>query len=136
MYNFGRCFTQGSVQKTRLDPETRVSEMKKLTRKFLSFLSNYFGDSYDENVYGKWKKIIWEIYRYCRDGHFGGWCSYYCSETWNDETLENDADFEIFDLLLKMDIQNGADTSKIVHSLCKYSAFEAVKVEFLFLNKP
>ena len=65
---------------------------------------------------------------YFEDGQVGGWSSFYCSETWNDSSLENDADFEIFDLLLKIDIQNGADTSKIVLFLCGYGAFEAVKV--------
>ena len=49
-------------------------------------------------------------------------------QTWNDRTLENEADFEIFDLLLKIDIKNEADSSKIVESLCFYGAFEAVKV--------
>ena len=65
---------------------------------------------------------------YFEDGQPGGWSSFYCSETWNDETLENDADLEIFDLLLKIDNKNGADTSKIVLFLCGYGAFEAVKV--------
>ena len=58
----------------------------------------------------------------------GGWSSHYCSETWNSETLENEADLEIFDILFKIDIQNGANASKIVHSLCQFGAFEAVKV--------
>ena len=53
--------------------------------------------------------------------------------TWNDETLENDADLEIFDLLLKIDIKNGADTPKIVDWLCTYGAFAAVKVRKIYL---
>ena len=65
---------------------------------------------------------------YFEDGNVGGYSSWYCSKTWNDETLENEADLEIFDLLLKIDIKNGADTSKIVLWLCNYGAFEAVKV--------
>ena len=63
-----------------------------------------------------------------QNGTVGGWSSLYCKVTWNDETLENDADLKIFDLLLKIDIKNGADTSNIVDSLCFYGAFEAVKV--------
>ena len=110
-----------------------------MEEKFRSFLSNYFGHSYDEKASGKWSKIIWETNRYFKDGSFGGWSSAYCSKTWNDETLENEADLEIFDLLLKIDIQNGADTSKIVFWLCGYGAFEAVKVrksQFDFKNVP
>ena len=65
---------------------------------------------------------------YFKDHKVGGWSSYYCRNSWNDETLENETDLEIFDLLFKIDIQNGADTSKIVLWLCNYGAFEAVKV--------
>ena len=99
-----------------------------MEEKFRRFLSNYFGNSYDEKVSDKWRDIIWEIQRYFEDRFQGGWSSYYCQMTWNDSTLENEADLDIFDLFLKIDIQNGADTSKIVHSLCKEGAFEAVKV--------
>ena len=84
--------------------------------------------SYDKKVSKKWKDIIREIILYFKDGHFGGWSSYYCKKTWNDSTLENDADLEIFELLLKIDIRNGAHASKIVQQLCGYGAFEAVKV--------
>ena len=73
--------------------------------------------------------IIREIDLYFEDVDVGGWSSYYCSKTWNDETLENDADLEIFDLLLKIDIKNGADHSKIVWNLYFHGAFEAVKVK-------
>ena len=93
-----------------------------------SFLSNYFGASYDEEVSEKWRNIIWEIELYFKDGYFGGWSSYYCSVTWNDETLENGADLEIFDLLFRIDIIKGADTSKIVHELCASGAFDTMKV--------
>ena len=65
---------------------------------------------------------------YYADETVGGWSSLYCKKTWNDETLKNEADLEIFDDLLKIDIKNGADTFIIVHSLCLYGAFEAVKV--------
>ena len=100
-----------------------------MEEKFGSFLSYYFGASYEEEISEKWAAIINEITIYFEDGFHGGWSSYYCSVTWNDSTLENEADFEIFDLLLKIDIKNGADTSKIVQNLCIFGAFEAVKVK-------
>ena len=96
-----------------------------MEEKFGSFLSNYFGASYDEEFSEKLENVIGKI-GLMED--YGGWSSFYCSQTWNDETLENDADLEIFDLLLKIDNQNGADTSKIVLMLCLHGAFEAVKV--------
>ena len=98
---------------------------------FENFLSNYFGTGYGEEISGKWEAFIYEIETNFKDGHVGGYSSYYCKVTWNDETLENDADLEIFDLLLKIDIKNGADSSKIVQGLCKDGAFEAVKVKKL-----
>ena len=100
-----------------------------MKERFESFLSNYFGASYDQKVSKKWEDFILEIKRYFKDGLVGGWSSFYCSETWNDSTLENEADLEIFDLLLKIDIKNGADTSRIVRNLCSFGAFEAVKVK-------
>ena len=108
-----------------------VLEISKLEEKFKSFLSSYFGASYDEEVSEKWEAVIFETELYFKDGDVGGWSSLYCKVTWNDETLENDADLKIFDLLLKIDIQNGADTSKIVQNLCHNGAFEAVKVRKL-----
>ena len=94
---------------------------------FQSFLKKYFGAGYDE-VSKKWGAVIYEIETYFRDDNLGGWSSFYCKMTWNDSTLENDADLEIFDLLLKIDIKNGAYISKIVLHLCLFGAFEAVKV--------
>ena len=91
-----------------------MSEISKLEENFESFLSNYFGASYYGEVSEKWGDIIREIRMYFEDGHVGGWSSFYCKATWNDSTLENEADLEIFDLLSKIDIQNGADASKIV----------------------
>ena len=99
-----------------------------MKEKFGDFLSNYFGASYDEKVSEKWRDIIEETRCYFKDGAIGGYSSWYCNLTWNDETLETDADLEIFGLLLKIDSQNGADLSKIVFFLCCYGAFEAVKV--------
>ena len=100
-----------------------------MDEKFGGFLENYFGASYDGEDSEKWAAVISEVKAYFKDGTVGGWSSYYCSKTWNDETLENDADLEIFDLLLKIDIKNGADRPKIVHNLCLFGAFEAVKVK-------
>ena len=99
-----------------------------MEEKFESFLSNYFGACYDKKVSEKWGDIIREIEYYFEDGYVGGWSSFYCKMAWNDSTLENDADLKIFDLLFKIDIKNGADTSKIVDNLCRNGAFEAVKV--------
>ena len=95
---------------------------------FLRFLSNYFGVGYDEGFSEKFE-VFMEIENYFEDGRVGGWSSYYCKATWNELTLVNEADLEIFDLLLKIDTQNAADTSRIVQSLCQNGAFEAVKVE-------
>ena len=96
---------------------------------FENFLTNYFGPGYGEEISGKWESVFVEQRLYFEDGAVGGWSSYYCKLTWNDETLENDANLEIFDLLLKIDIKNGADLSKIVLSLCHNGAFEAVTVK-------
>ena len=96
--------------------------------KFRGFLSNYFGASYDEEVSEKSGDVIEEINMYFEDGKVGGWSSFYCKKTWNDSTLNNDANLEIFDLLLKIDIKNGADLSKIFLELCFFGAFEAVRV--------
>ena len=93
-------------------------------------MSTYFEDDYDGILLEDFVGIVHEIQIYFKDGRVGGWSSFYCKVTWNDETLENEADLQIFDLLLKIDIQNGADTSKIVYWLCVYGAFKAVKVRF------
>ena len=100
--------------------------------KFGSFLSNYFGADYDEKVSGKWKAVIDEIETYFEDDSVGGWSSFYCKMNWNDETLENEADLEIFDLVLTIDIKNGADIARIVDSLCFNGAFDAVKVKKIY----
>ena len=47
---------------------------------------------------------------------------------WDEERLKNDADLEIFDLLFKIDLENGADRTSILNYLCNYGAFGAVKV--------
>ena len=95
---------------------------------FKNFLTNYFGPGYGEEISGKWESVFVEQRLYFEDGAVGGWSSYYCKTTWNESTLENEADLEIFDLLLKIDIKNGAEPTKIVFWLCGYGAFEVVKV--------
>ena len=102
----------------------------KIIEGLIIFLMTYFEDDYDIRLSPNFVDIIVEIKMYFEDGKVGGWSSYYCKKTWNDSTLENDADLEIFELLLTIDIRNGADTSKIVYWLCGYGAFEAVKVKF------
>ena len=110
-------------------------EMTKFKEKFGDYLFNHFGENYDGRLpkMETFKKcaaiIIIEIERYFKDGKVGGWSSFYCKMTWNDETLENEADLEIFDLLFKIDIKNGADLSKIVLWLGGFGAFDAVKVK-------
>ena len=103
-------------------------DITKFKEKYEDCLLNYFGENYDGRFFKKWAAVIIEIDIYLKDGYVGGWSSYYCKQTWNDSTLKNEADFEIFELLFEIDIQNGADTSKIVRNLCLYGAFEAVKV--------
>ena len=107
----------------------KISENFEESAKSLrTFLSTYFEDDYDGKLLGDCAGILFESQLYFKDFKVGGWSSVYCELTWNDETLENEADLEIFDLLFKIDIQNGADTSKIVLYLCQCAAFEAVKV--------
>ena len=103
----------------------------KFKERFGDFLSNYFGENYDGRHFKIWEDVIFEIEIYFKDGYFGGWSSYYCRLCRNDSTLENDADLKIFYLLLEIDIQNGAATSRIVISLCLSCAFEAVKVRLI-----
>ena len=93
-------------------------------------MSDYFGHRYDGRLTEQFEAVMIETELYFNDDHVGGWSTYYCKWTWNDSTLENDADLEIFDLLFKIDIQNGADSSKIIVWLSTYGAFEAVQVRF------
>ena len=102
---------------------------------FKTFLSDYFGDHFDGRLSDQLDAVIVEIILSFEDSRVGGWSIYYCKVTWSDSNLETDADLEIFDLLLKIDIQNGADPSKIVNGLCNVGAFEAVKVRFRQVNR-
>ena len=116
-------------QRSTLVPKiTKNSEDNKEALK--KFLSDNFGDRYGGRLNEQFEALIIEIKIYFKDGSVGGWSSCYCKATWNDSTLGNDADLEIFDLLLKIDTQNRADSSKIVDVLCLHGAFEAVKVRF------
>ena len=93
------------------------------------YFDDYF-NYFDGRTTGQLKAVINEIVMYFKDGRIGGWSSFYCKVTWNDSTLKNDADLEIFNLLFKIDIRNGADTSKIVFYLCHDGGYEAIKVRF------
>ena len=109
----------------KVNPVNFSSIPSKLIEKFEIFLSTYFGASYVKANFDKWLSVVLEILFHL----IGGYSGCYCAVTWNDETLKNDANLEIFDLLYKIDIKNGADPSKIVHCLCIRGAFEAVKVK-------
>ena len=87
-----------------------------------------FGQIYDENFFKIWEAILIETKLYLKRDWIGGWSSFYCKAAWNDSTLENDVNLDIFDLLLEIDKRNGANPSTIVLGLCNCGAFEAIKV--------
>ena len=72
--------------------------------------------------------IVYESDLYFKDDKVGGYCSWYCKMTWNEESLKNEADLDIFDLLFQIDTENGADISNIFLWICRFGAFEAIKV--------
>ena len=74
------------------------------------------------------ESITFESGTYFKAGTDGGYSSYYCMMAWDEESLKNDADLEIFNLLFEIDLENGADRTKILDSNCFNGAFEAVKV--------
>ena len=92
------------------------------------FLSSYFGASHVKADSLKGKFFYLEMLISFKNDQSGGYSGAYCASTWNDSTLKNDADLEVFDLLFEIDIKNGADPSKLVNNLCNRGAFEAVKV--------
>ena len=104
-------------------------EITKFNEKFEDFVLIYFCENYDRTLFEKWEAVINEIEIYFKDGLVGGYSSGYCYATWNDETMENEADLKVFDLLFEIDVQNGADPTKIAWNLCLVGAFEAVKVK-------
>ena len=65
---------------------------------------------------------------YFKEGYVGGYSGFYSKVAWNKKSLKNDADLALFDLLYEIDLENGADRTKILDSLCFYGAFGAVKV--------
>ena len=104
-------------------------EITKFKETFRIFISIHFGSNRDAGLLEKFEAIIFELY--FKVGEEGGWSGYYCKMAWNDETLKNEADLEIFYLLFKIDIKNGANTSVIVESVCHYGAFDVLKVRFI-----
>ena len=57
-----------------------------------------------------------------------GYSCCYCIMAWNENKLKNEADLALFDLLLEIDVKNGADTTTILKNICLVGAFGAVKV--------
>ena len=91
------------------------------------YFRGYFGSAFEEDVEGL-EKIKLESALYFKEVFFGGYSSYYCMKAWDEKSLKNDADLAVFDLLYEIDLENGADRTKILVSLCRQGAFGAVKV--------
>ena len=87
----------------------------------------YFGSAFEEDVEGL-EQIKEESEMYFKEGCTGGHSSYYCKLAWDEKRLKSDADFAVFDLLYEIDLENGADRTKILNGLCLLGAFGAVKV--------
>ena len=92
------------------------------------FFREYFGSDFDEKKVDVLEDIIYESELYFKEGDVGGFSSYYCQMAWDEKRFKNDADLAVFDLLFETDVDNGADTTKILNSLCLAGAFGAVKV--------
>ena len=92
------------------------------------FFRKYFGNSFDEKKVGVLEGIKFEGRIYFKEEKVGGYSSFYCKVAWDEHGLKNDADLAVFDLLFKIDVENGANKTKILDSLCLYGAFGAVKV--------
>ena len=108
-----------------------IRDLKGVLRKFEHFLSFYFGEYYDEKLWEEWEAILIEMRLYFQNDNVGGWSSVYCTETWNASTLENDADWNVFNILFKIDTENQANLSKIFSYLCHDGAFEIIKVNII-----
>ena len=91
------------------------------------YFRGYFGSAFEEEVEGL-EEIKNESELYFKEGTVRGYSSYYCLEAWDEKSLKNDADLVVFDLLYEIDLENGADRTNILSSLCLYGAFGAVKV--------
>ena len=99
------------------------------------FFVQYFGSSFDRKKAGVLVGIKSEAQLYLKEEWPEGYSSYYCMIAWNEEGLKNDADLELFDLFFEIDVTNGADTTKILHGLCRSGAFGALKVRVKFKNR-
>ena len=58
----------------------------------------------------------------------GGYSSLYCKKAWDEKRLTCDADLALFELLFQIDVENGAETTRILDNLCLLGAFAAVEV--------
>ena len=92
------------------------------------FFLEYFGSSFEKEKVEGLEEIKYESGMYFKEENNGGYSGYYCQKAWNEERLKNDADLAVFDLLFQIDLENGADRTNILDSLCFYGAFGAVKV--------
>ena len=90
------------------------------------YFLEYFGSFENENI-GVLDGIKYESRLYFKFRTPGGYCSLYCNMALDEENLKNDADLSLFDLLLQIDIENGAEPTKILNSICLNGAFGAVK---------
>ena len=97
------------------------------------FFRRHFGSHFEKfsNLYEKIDEL--QGMRAENDIYFnekgpGGYSSLYCSVAWDDESLQNDADLAIFNLLFEIDLENDAETTIILNNLCIIGAFGAVKV--------
>ena len=91
------------------------------------YFRGYFGSAFEEDVEGL-EHVKLESIVYFEEGKIGGYSSYYCKAACDEKSLKNDADLAVFDLLYEIDVENGADRTQILSSLCFDGAFGAVKV--------
>ena len=99
------------------------------------FFLQYFGSDFDMQKIGVLEGIIYESETYFKESKIGAYSSMYCKMAWNEESLTNDADMLVFDILYRIDVENGADTTKILDSTCFNGAFGAVKVTITSLQE-
>ena len=90
------------------------------------FFKEYFGSDFDEEQAVTLEGIKFEGVIY--SSKVGGYSTFYCQMALAKGRLKNDADLAVFDLLFKIDLENGADSTKILNQLCCFGAFGAVKV--------
>ena len=73
-------------------------------------------------------EIKYESETYFKEMKVGGYSSFYCKLALDENRLKNDADLDLFELLFQIDLENGADRTKVLNILCHFGAFGAVKV--------